>query len=60
MNNQNKETAILDEQQLELKDGIINDFTIILFKHNIVIGDANDILYATLKKIQKKPVRVSS
>lgn len=59
MNDQNKETATQDEQQLKLKNDIINDFIIILSKHNISISDANDILYATLKKIQKQPVRVS-
>jgi predicted nucleic-acid-binding protein len=60
MNDQNKETAIQNEQQSKTKQEIINDVIDILAANKLTITDAKDILYATSKELSKQEVKASS
>lgn len=53
----NKETAIHNEQQLKTKQEIINDIIDILSINNLSIADAKEILYATSKEIYRQTVK---
>ena len=58
MQDQNKETAIPDEQQFKSTQEIIEEI-IKLFADNIIsISDAKDILEETSKRLCKQPVVV--
>lgn len=60
MNDQNKETAIQNEQQSKTKQEIINDVIDILAANKLTITDAKDILYATSKELSRQKVKASS
>ena len=58
MQNQNKETAIQNEQQFKTTHEIIEEIIKIFADNIISISDAKDILEETSKRLCKQPVVV--
>lgn len=51
MENEKKETAIQNEQQLNKNEVVVNSIIDILAKNNLSIAEAKNVLYITSKKI---------
>lgn len=60
MKDTNKETAVQNEQQLKLKQEIIDDIIKILADNNLTIVDSKNILYETFKSICQQKVMFSN
>lgn len=60
MDNEKKETAIQNGQQLNEKESVVNSIIDILAKNNLSITEAKNILYAASKKMCRQIVKSSS
>ncbi|EOS26547.1 hypothetical protein C806_01283 [Lachnospiraceae bacterium 3-1] len=60
MDNEKKETAIQNGQQLKEKGEIVNSIIDILAKNNLSIAEAKNVLYVASKKICQQIVKSSS
>lgn len=57
MDNEKKETAIRNEQQLNEREEIVNSIINILAKNNLSITEAKNVLYVVSKKICQQIVK---
>ena len=57
MDNEKKETAIQNEQQLNEREEIVNSIINILAKNNLSITEAKNVLYVVSKKICQQIVK---